>query len=89
MPSPLEDRVRAIEARNAKVEAHKAWETSLARRGFLAGVTWLAATLTLAVLEVERPFLPALVPVIGYVISTLSLPYLRRFWIRRFHDKNS
>jgi hypothetical protein len=83
----VEDRLSAIESRNAKVEADKAWETSLARRGFLALITWLAAGFTLSLLGSENAWILALVPVMGYIISTLSLPYIRQFWLTKVHKQ--
>jgi hypothetical protein len=29
------------------------------------------------------PFFKAFVPVVGYVLSTLSLPFLKRWWIKK------
>lgn len=87
MSNSLEDRLAAIESRNAKVETDKAWETSHTRRGFLALVTWLAAGFTLSLLGSDNPWILALVPVMGYIISTLSLPYLRQFWLTKVHKK--
>lgn len=82
----LEKRLTAIEERNRKVEADKAWETSLFRRAALAFLTYAIVVLFLVHIEAQRPFLSALIPVFGYLISTLTLPFLRRFWQRRFYE---
>lgn len=86
MPS-IEERLASIETRNLRVEADKAWEKSLTRRAFLALITWLAAAFTLALMGSPEPGFLALVPVLGYIISTLSLTYLRRFWMEKVHAR--
>lgn len=80
MPSSLADRIAAIEARNAKVESDKAWETSLFRRLAITGMTYLIIGVTLSLLNMPYAWLSAVVPACGYALSTLTLPYLRRVW---------
>lgn len=72
-----------IKERNRRVELDKAWETSGTRRSAIACVTYLAACSFLIAIGNEKPFLNALVPVSGYVLSTLSLPFLKSWWIKR------
>jgi len=40
----LEDRIRAIEDRNIRVETEKAWETSFTRRASIALLTYATAS---------------------------------------------
>lgn len=80
----LEQRITAIEARNRRVEAEKAWETSWFRVLTITAGTYLAATILLSMIEVPDPYLGALVPTLGYFLSTLSLPALKRWWIKQF-----
>ncbi len=77
---PLEERIARIEARNAKVDADKAWETSHTRRGFIALITYLAAGFSLYLLGSNAPWFYALIPVLGYILSTLTIPLLRVLW---------
>ncbi len=80
MPS-TDDRIAAIERRNARVDKDKTWETSLARRAAIAIITYLTACLTFVfILPQARWYLAALVPVFGYLLSTLSLPKIRACW---------
>lgn len=79
----LERRVLEIEARNRRVESDKAWETSWTRRLTIAVITYGAAAVLLLALNMEYPWLGALVPVLGYVLSTLSLPVIRNIWRAR------
>lgn len=79
----MEDRLRAIEERNHRVEADKAWETSWVRRGMIAGVTYICGIILLNVLGHEGAWKHAFVPVMGYLISTFSLPPIKKMWIEK------
>jgi hypothetical protein len=81
----IEERVAAIEERNRRVEADKAWETSLSRRGAIVLITYVIATLTFAVIGTETPYVMAVIPTLGYLLSTLALLPLRKRW-RRAHQ---
>jgi hypothetical protein len=76
----VEERLAAIEARNAKVEADKAWETSWARRGSIAFVTYIVISLMLMVIGHDGAWVHSLIPVIGYLLSTLALRFVRAQW---------
>lgn len=76
----LQPELQAIHDRNRRVEADKAWEVSRTRRGFIASITYLTASLFLWIVSVEHPLLSALVPTGGYLLSTLSLPWVQRWW---------
>jgi len=60
-PRTIEERVAAIEERNAVVETYKNWEQSLTRRGFLALFIGFAAGMTLACWGAENAWLLAMV----------------------------
>jgi len=83
----LEQRVTAIEERNRRVEAEKAWETSRARFLSIAVLTYILVTFVLWILNVRRPFLNSIIPTIGFVLSTLSFPVLKRVWLRGWTRK--
>ena len=78
----LEKRVAAIEERNARVEADKGWETSFARRGALVLFTYLAVGAYLAAIGVRDAWLNAIVPAVAFMLSTLTLPYLKEVWLK-------
>ncbi|MCA9333511.1 hypothetical protein KC963_00520 [Candidatus Saccharibacteria bacterium] len=77
----LEKRLSAIEERNAKVEADKAWETSWTRRTAIAVLTYLVIVAYLHFVVHVEPWLNALVPVAGFLLSTLTISYLKKLWI--------
>lgn len=81
----IEARLVAIEKRNARVEADKAWETSFARRGLLALFTYLAIGIYFSAIGVPNPWLNAIVPAVAFMLSTLTLPFFKRMWMERFY----
>ena len=78
-----ENRLRAIEERNNRVTADKAWETSYVRRGLIAGITYVFGFALLNVLGHEGAWKHALVPVMGYLVSTFSLPPIKAAWMQQ------
>ncbi|MBI2583323.1 MAG: hypothetical protein HYW25_01525 [Candidatus Aenigmarchaeota archaeon] len=87
MTRELEKRIRAMEERNRRVEADKAWELSYARRGLLTLFTYLAVALYLFAVRIPEPWLNAIVPAVAFMLSTLTLPFFKRMWIRHIYEK--
>lgn len=83
----LEKEIDKLKARNKRVELDKKWETSSARRGLLVIFTYLAIGFYLNAIKVENPWFNAIVPSIGFLLSTLTLPYFKNLWIK-FNRKN-
>ncbi|MEW6035806.1 MAG: hypothetical protein AB1529_04280 [Candidatus Micrarchaeota archaeon] len=77
----LEAEIAAIKQRNARVEADKAWETSLARKAIIAAGTYSFSALLLLSINAENALLAALVPSAGFILSTLTLPVLKGWWL--------
>lgn len=73
-------RLALIEARNTRVELDKAWEMSLSRKVVIAGLTYVTIVLFFVVAGLPKPFVNSIVPTIGFVLSTLSLPFFRKVW---------
>jgi hypothetical protein len=78
--------IEDILKRNQRVEADKAWETSLTRRACIAAMTYLIASLFMWRVGVSEPFVNALVPTGGYILSTLSLPFVKTWWLLRYFN---
>jgi hypothetical protein len=76
--------IALLRERNRKVEADKAWETSWTRRGIIAVFTYLAIAIYLNVIRIPHPFLSAVIPAVGFLLSTLTLPFFKAMWIRRY-----
>lgn len=83
----LEDRISKIESRNNKVEADKAWEISFTRKLLLIIFTYLAIGLYLNAINVAEPWLNAIVPAVGFLLSTLTLPFFKNLWIKYIYKK--
>jgi hypothetical protein len=81
----LENRIAAIEARNRRVDADKGWETSIIRRTGIAVITYAVAGALLIFLNTPRWPLAACMPVLGYLLSTITLGVLKRRWIAKHH----
>lgn len=79
--------IENIKQRNARVEGGKAWETSWFRRTFIAGVTYVVAAFYMNYAGLGNAFWGAFVPTGGYLLSTLSLPYLKNLWLTKFYQK--
>lgn len=76
----LENRIIKLEERNKLVENDKAWETSITRRSVLMGSTYLVLGLYMFAVNIERPWINAIVPTFGFMLSTLSLPVFKKIW---------
>lgn len=79
----LEQRVKNIEERNRRVEAGKSWETSWTRRSLLMAFTYLAMGIYMWAIDIERPWLNAIVPAVAFMISTLTMPYFKKLWLKK------
>lgn len=78
----LESAVAEIQERNRRVEIDKAWETSATRKLSIAILTYLVITLFFVTADFPRPFLSALVPTAGYLLSTLTLSVIKKRWTK-------
>lgn len=78
----LERELESIKQRNANVEADKAWEVSGFRVICICAITYVVASVLLYTIGAERFLLGALVPVVGFFLSTRSLPAIKRWWLK-------
>lgn len=69
----LEAEIKQIKSRNHKVEGDKAWETSWLRRVLIIVFTYIFAVLWLSLADTTNPFLGAIVPCAGFLLSTLTI----------------
>ncbi|HLC44012.1 MAG TPA: hypothetical protein VJK08_02730 [Patescibacteria group bacterium] len=80
----LENEIVRINQRNKGVESDKAWETSMARRALIAAFTYLSISIYMRAIQIDRPWLNAIVPTIGFTLSTLTLPYFKSIWLKKW-----
>jgi hypothetical protein len=74
--------IEDILQRNTRVELDKAWEVSYTRKIIISVITYLTAATFLKLIGNDIPLINALVPVCGYLLSTLSLPYIKNLWLQ-------
>jgi len=78
----LEKRIVAIEKRNKKVELDKAWETCLIRKILIIVMTYIFALLYLTVADTTNPYFGAVVPCVGFYLSTQSIELIKKSWCK-------
>ncbi len=84
----LELEVKKIQERNKKVETDKKWETSWTRRICIAVLTYFVVVLySFLISRTTNIFLSSVVPVIGFLLSTLSLKLVRSIWEKKTNNK--
>ena len=83
----MKDEINTIQQRNIKVETDKAWEVSFTRRLIISILTYFIIVIFLHIINISNPWLNALVPTIGFFLSTLSLPFFKKIWIKLIYKK--
>ncbi len=82
----LETRIAALETRNKRVEMDKAWEGSLMRKAAIIVVTYVVVVVFLLLIHNDQPYVNAVVPLLGFYLSTLVVGGLKKQWIKRQQD---
>jgi hypothetical protein len=80
----LEDEINSIKERNKRVELDKAWETSLTRKIIISLLTYFVVTLFFVVAKLPKPFINSLIPTLGFLLSTLTIPVFKKIWLNRY-----
>ncbi|PIR86304.1 hypothetical protein COU13_01755 [Candidatus Kaiserbacteria bacterium CG10_big_fil_rev_8_21_14_0_10_43_70] len=78
----VEKEIMDIKDRNVRVELDKAWEVSWTRRIFITVATYIIASVWLWTIGNNHPFLNAAIPAGGFLLSTLTLPFVKERWKR-------
>ena len=77
----LEKQLNEIKKRNQRVELDKKWETSYTRKIFIMLITYFVVVIySIMIQKMNSIWLSSLVPVIGFLLSTLSLKMIRKIW---------
>lgn len=84
----LEKEIQEIKARNKRVEIDKTWELSGARKIVIAVITYVVTVIYFYFARISKPFLNAIVPALAFVLSTLTLPFFKKLWLKHFLQKN-
>lgn len=83
----LEKRIAAIEERNRRVEADKAWEVSAFRKVILLLLTYAVIVGLFLASGVKQAWLNAAEAAIGFYISTFVLGFVKAWWIKRWRRR--
>lgn len=78
----LEKEIEAIKLRNTKVEMSKNRETSWTRKVSIIVLTYLFVVLFSYSFGFDKPFISAIVPTMGFLLSTVSISIVKTFWIK-------
>lgn len=84
----MEQKIQEIIERNKRVEADKAWETSVFRKFFIAILTYFVILIIFLILEIQKPFINAIIPTTWFILSTLSLLFLKKICLKYFYKTN-
>ena len=77
----IEEEIVKIKERNKRVEQDKKWETSGIRKICIMILTYIIVVIySYVIKKYDNIFLSSLVPVIGFLLSTLSLSFIRKIW---------
>ena len=82
--------IQLIKERNKTVELNKKWETCFTRKLCIAILTYMVVVAyTFIIKSVDNILLSSLVPVMGFLLSTLSLNIIRKIWEKRINKKDN
>ncbi len=81
----IENRLAKVELRNKNVQRDKAWETSVTRKVLIILFTYIAISLYLKFIVGINPWINAIVPSVGFLLSTLTLPYCKKVWEKHIY----
>ena len=75
--------IEEIKKRNQRVEADKAWETSWTRKALISVLTYIVIVIFFYFAGFARPLINAIVPAVAFVLSTLTISAVKKWWLRR------
>ena len=78
----LKNEINELKARNKRVEADKAWETSLTRKIIVAILTYIVIVIFFYFASLPNPWINSIVPALAFVLSTLTLPFFKKLWTK-------
>ncbi len=78
----LTKEVEIIKARNRRVEADKAWETSWTRKIVIFVLTYSVIVIFFFAAHLPEPFANAIVPSVAFILSTATVPFVKKWWLK-------
>jgi len=83
----LKKEIDKIKVRNQRVETDKAWETSWTRRFLILILTYLVIVTFFLMAKLPDPFANAIVPSVAFLLSTMTVPLFKKWWVGRINKK--
>jgi hypothetical protein len=83
----IEKEIELIKERNGRVEADKAWEVSKTRVLAVLAMTYIITAVVFYLIGVKDYFVNALIPSLGFYLSTQSLPVIKKLWVKKYFKK--
>lgn len=74
-----------LKDRNKRVDVNKAWETSKTRKVLILALTYVIVVIFFFVAQLPNPFINAIVPSLGFFLSTLSVSVVKDWWIKHIY----
>ena len=81
----LKQEIDEIKSLNKRVECDKAWETSRSRKMLILVLTYIVIVIFFLVAKLPDPFVNALVPSVAFLLSTMTIPLFKKWWINKFY----
>lgn len=81
----LNQDMEKIKERNKRVEADKAWETSVSRKVLIAVLTYFVIVLFFYFAGLPKPFVNSIVPALAFVLSTTTLSAFKKIWLKKVY----
>jgi len=82
-PQKIEQEINIIKERNKRVEADKAWEISFFRRIIITIFTYFVMVIFMYLVGLPSPWLASFIPALAYLISTLTMPFIKKWWVNK------
>jgi hypothetical protein len=79
----LQLEIEEIKKRNQRVEVDKAWETSWTRKIVISILTYIVIVIFFYFAQLPKPFINAIIPSIAFVLSTLTVPLFKKWWLKK------
>jgi hypothetical protein len=83
----MKKEIKQIKERNERVEADKAWETSITRKIIISLMTYIIIVIFLWSIDAPNPWLNAVVPTLGFILSTLTLQFFKKLWLKHIYRR--
>jgi len=82
----LKKEIDEIKARNKRVETDKAWETSWTRKLLILALTYMVIVIFFLFANLSNPLINAIVPTMGFFLSTLTVPFIKNWWLKKRNE---